>query len=117
MAKNPETEIANAIIKHVEKKYPQYWIKKNVVARVKMFSSFYCQVGLGVGSADLALCVNGRSVFLEVKTDTGKLDEAQVEWGKMIRTKGAVYEVVRSRDEVDALFKALVDGTYKESLL
>lgn len=53
------------------------------------------------GMADLGgILWTGRSVQIEVKSQTGRLREAQVRWGEMCRRMGALYLVARSVDEV-----------------
>jgi hypothetical protein len=46
---------------------------------------------------------DGRAIFLEVKTETGKLSEDQEEFRRRELEVGAQYEVVRSIDDVQAL--------------
>jgi hypothetical protein len=95
MAQNPETVIANLILKELPKKFPGIWIHKNVVGRAKLGSGFYSTVGAGVGSADLMVCLKGRLVWLEVKTATGKQSDEQVAFEGVAKASGATYAVVR----------------------
>lgn len=65
--------------------------------------------GLAKGSADLVgiLAPSGRWFCLEVKTQTGSLDEDQRKWLALARRFGAFACVVRSVDEaVAALYRA-----------
>ncbi len=117
MSKNQETLISNAIIKHVQKNYPKVWIHKNVVAKAKLGSGFYSNVGIGVGSPDLILCVEGRFVGFETKTPEGKASDEQVKWGNMIRSKGGVYEIVRCIQDATRVLDSLAKGDYTASLL
>lgn len=50
----------------------------------------------GAGFPDLVLTGNGRVVFAEVKTDTGRLSEAQLGWLDALRGAGAETYVWRS---------------------
>lgn len=65
--------------------------------------------GLAKGSSDLVgiLAPSGRWFCLEVKTQTGSLDEDQRKWLALARRFGAFACVVRSVDEaVAALYRA-----------
>lgn len=62
--------------------------------------------GLGAGTPDLVLCVDGRWVGIEVKTQTGRALESQREFQRHVRLAGGVYELARS--PADAL--AIIGG-------
>ena len=49
----------------------------------------------------LALGDNGETLWLEVKTATGVLSDAQVAWHSRMRQRGHRVEVVRSVEEVE----------------
>lgn len=115
--KNEETLIANAIIKHVENNYPSAWIHKNVIAKCRLGSGFYSTVGLGVGSSDVIICFKGKFVAFEIKTQQGNLAEEQVKWGRMIRSKGGTYEVIRSVEDATRVLDALYLGVYTPTQL
>ena len=53
------------------------------------------------GIADLCgvLAPTGRWFCLEVKTPTGRVRPAQVQWGELVRRRGGYYAVVRSVPE------------------
>lgn len=55
--------------------------------------------GLGPGTPDLVLCVDGRWVGLEVKGDDGRPEESQLTMQRQIRGAGGIYEFVWSADE------------------
>ena len=54
------------------------------------------------GIPDIIAVRNGRAIFLEVKSETGKLSEDQVESRRRAIEAGAQYGVVRSIDDVQA---------------
>lgn len=116
MSKNTETLISNAILKYLEKRH-SCWFHKNVVAKARLGSGFFSNVGLGVGSADIIGCYKGRFVALEVKTPEGNLSEEQVKWGNMIRSRGGVFECVRCVLDVQRVLDDLDKGAYTPKLL
>lgn len=60
-----------------------------------------CRVtyGLGVGSPDLVLSVDGRAGGLELKTETGRVEPHQAQWHAAARRRGFPVDVVRSEAE------------------
>jgi hypothetical protein len=64
------------------------------------------QEGMMPGFPDL-ICLGdaGRIGFLEVKTDTGRLSEAQERCHDMLRRKGHLVAVVRSQDDAVAVLQ------------
>jgi hypothetical protein len=117
MAQNPETVIANLILKELPKKFPGIWIHKNVVGRAKLGSGFYSTVGLGVSSPDIVCCVKGRFVGLEVKVQGKDATDEQKAWGRQFRISGGVYEVVRCLLDCVKIIDGLDSGTYTPSSL
>lgn len=58
------------------------------------------------GSSDfIVFFKGGRTMFLEVKTDTGKQNEAQVEFEDTIKKLGYEYQIVRSVMDVENIVK------------
>lgn len=55
--------------------------------------------GLGVGSADLIGCVNGKFVGIEIKTDKGRVSDEQKLWHECVERNGGHVFVVRSTEE------------------
>jgi len=62
--------------------------------------------GMMTGFPDL-ICLGdaGRIGFLEVKTDTGRLSDAQLSCHDMLRRKGHLVAVVRSQDDAVAVLQ------------
>ena len=59
-------------------------------------------MGLCPGFSDLIVLAQGKTVFLEVKTETGKQNKAQRDFEADMVAQGHHYEVVRSWDDVVA---------------
>lgn len=59
------------------------------------------------GLPDIILCLNGRFIALEVKTEKGKVSVLQEITLKKIRNAGGIAEVVRSVDEARAVIAKL----------
>lgn len=55
---------------------------------------------VATGWPDLTLCVKGKFVGLEIKSQTGRLRPEQKACHEALRAAGGVVEVVRSLDEV-----------------
>jgi hypothetical protein len=90
----PETVILRAVRRHLE---TDGWY----VLRI--------QQGLGCvkGIADLVAMKAGRTVWLEVKTATGKQSDYQVDFERAVLAHGGEYRVVRSVDGVADLTDCL----------
>lgn len=58
-----------------------------------------------VGIPDIMACVRGRTVGIEVKTESGKQSADQIVWQKKLEAAGGLYLLARSADEVQAFFK------------
>lgn len=61
--------------------------------------------GLLAGASDLILIYDGKVLFMEVKTDTGRQSDSQIEFEHRIRDNGLKYYVVRSLEEAQELVK------------
>ena len=57
------------------------------------------------GSPDIFILKEGVLIGLEVKSDTGKQNDAQLEFQKNMEKNGGKYFVVRAVDEVQAILK------------
>ena len=78
------------------------------------------RAGIGKGGADLVGEVKpfGRFFGLEVKTDTGELEDDQRRWGAVVREGGGFYAHARNVDAaLEALARAeqfeIVDGMFR----
>lgn len=68
-----------------------------------------CRVtyGLGVGSPDLVLSVDGLAGALELKTETGRVEPHQAQWHAAARRRGLFVQVVRSPEDATAAVAAM----------
>lgn len=58
------------------------------------------ETGLMAGVADLiVLYPNGKTYFIELKTDTGKQSDKQIEFEKRVTELGFEYKLIRSLEE------------------
>lgn len=83
---------------------------KRTIREFLMWNDFYVATIQGgpfgtAGVSDLIAVRGGRTLFLEVKTATGKLSDAQAEFGRNINEHGEEYCVVRSVEDVEQLLK------------
>lgn len=72
---------------------------RDLVARANQAVLPEERFGLGVGSPDLLCVVGGVALFLELKTEDGRVEDEQVRWHDMARARGVRVEVVRSVEE------------------
>lgn len=68
--------------------------------------------GLLAGAADLILIYNGKVLFMEVKTDTGRQSDSQVDFEHRIHDNGLKYYIVRSLDEAKELVMRELIGSF-----
>lgn len=63
--------------------------------------------GLGShkGISDLVALKDGKSLWLEVKTEKGKLSRYQEEFARKVKATGNIYAVVRSVENVEAVLE------------
>jgi len=59
------------------------------------------------GMPDILCILHGKTMFFEVKTETGKLTKIQDHCHTLIRNAGGTVAVVRSVDDVRAIIEAL----------
>ena len=91
-------------------------LEKDIVKQIKTYlkgiPSCFCFKEHGgpygqTGLPDIIVCLSGRFIALEVKTETGKTTALQELTLKEIRKAGGIAEVVRSVGEVKALVEKL----------
>lgn len=82
-----------------------YLAGKNEAARGRQMAKLKW-TGLLPGAADLFVMWNGRGIYLEVKTDTGRLQETQKAFCDSVMAAGGFYSVVRSIDDAESVLKA-----------
>lgn len=62
-------------------------------------------MGVHAGFSDLIVIVQGRVLFLEVKTATGQLSEVQREFRDAVKRQGFAWSLVRSVDDALAALR------------
>lgn len=90
-------------------------MRNNSAKGVRIGSDHPELFGLGMGSADLILCVRGRFVGLELKTKKGRAGEEQKDWCRKVQMAGGEYLIARTVEEANKLVdlvnqQACLDG-------
>jgi len=85
-------------------------IIKNGVRNILRFERWYVInnfQGLGCypGMSDLTAVKDGKVLFIEIKTETGKLSDNQLVFQKEIESRGGNYLVIRSVEQIIAYVK------------
>ena len=70
------------------------------VGKVRTENGVYFDTGLPSGFSDLLILYQGKCIFCEVKTATGKLRPDQINFMNLVRDRGFIYVVARSVDDV-----------------
>lgn len=79
---------------------------RNNVGSAKTMDGRHITFGLAVGSSDLiGLTSTGRFVAIEVKTATGKVTEAQLNFINMVKLQGGIAGICRSPEEAIELIR------------
>jgi hypothetical protein len=107
-----ETEIQAQILDALPLAFPGSWWHRNNVGQARMHGHVVWY-GLGIGSADIVGCVEGRFVGVEVKAPKGKTKKAralkQAEWRQTIRAcKGIAVQVQSAQQAIEDIRVALV---------
>ena len=96
------------------KTQPETFIRKAVVDALRLagwFVYYNMQMGFGQhrGLADLTAMKDGRVVYIEIKTATGRQSPEQVQFQKDCEAHGVMYVLARSVQDVASLlnFKPL----------
>lgn len=92
-------------------------MRNNSAKGVRIGSDHPELFGLGVGSADLILCVRGRFVGLELKTKKGRAEEEQKDWCRKVQMAGGEYIIARTVEEANKLVDQVLQSAVVDSLL
>lgn len=94
---NPETVIQNSVRDYL--RYRGWYVIRN-------------QQGLGshLGMSDLTAVKSGVVVFIEVKTDKGRLSDHQKKFQQDIAIHGGCYEVVTCIEDAEAIDRRFTGG-------
>ncbi|WP_347138855.1 hypothetical protein [Paracoccus sp. SSK6] len=99
---NRETDIHNRILVALTQRFHPvgiFW--RQNAGRVKTDRGAWVALG-PPGISDIVGVVQGRSVFVEVKTDKGTQRTGQAAFQKAVEQAGGIYTVVRSPEEAVA---------------
>lgn len=83
------------------------------VKAIKLHGSIFTEAG----TPDILVCWGGHCVFLEAKTEHGKVSKIQSYRLQQWRNAGATCLVVRSLDEVKELFASMDEENVEDLLL
>lgn len=105
----PEEYLQAAIVRYYRMQYPDRYemlfSNHNNANSAQQGEKAKAQ-GRVAGVADLTyLQPNGKVVFIEVKTATGKQSPEQKKWQKLVEENGYRYEIVRSIDDAKKIFE------------
>lgn len=82
-------------------------IRRNIVAALRLagWAVFYIFQGLGSykGISDLIAMKDGKTIYIECKTPTGKQSEHQKQFEKIVTEHGCKYILARSVNDVAEL--------------
>ena len=105
MRKSTESDLVKACLVWLRTCKPAgVWYRSNTGAFAGEYNGKKRFVRFGVpGMSDIGGVLNGRAIFIECKTATGKLSENQITFGEQVTRAGALYAVVRSLEELEAV--------------
>lgn len=93
---NKETDIHNAILVALTKAFhPRGIFWRQNAGKVKTNRGAWVALG-PPGISDVVGLLEGRSVFVEVKTDTGKQRPAQATFQRAVEKAGGIYIIART---------------------
>ena len=86
------------------KKQPEAGLKKSVRQYLQWNKWYVVNIQGGIfgtkGVSDLIAMRDGRVLFLEIKTETGKLSDHQKEFARNVHEQGVEYYIVRDLDDL-----------------
>src|SRR5262245_9510184 len=105
--RRPEQQLQRAIVGHLRwRARPGVWWTHipNGGWRSPIEAKVFKALGVVAGAPDLLIVADGRALFLEFKSETGRLSQAQRDCHEALRAAGAFVAVVNS---IDAALKLL----------
>lgn len=107
MKRSTETDLVRAVLLYVQVRYPRgLWWRANtgchVVPATQNSSRRYLRFGLP-GMADIQGVLDGRAIFLECKSATGKQSLNQKIFEGAVTAAGGVYRIVRNLHDIPSL--------------
>ncbi|MCG6111537.1 MAG: VRR-NUC domain-containing protein [Paracoccus sp.] len=111
---NKETDIHNAVLVALSQRFhPHGVFWRQNAGKVKTATGAFVSLG-PPGISDIVGLLDGRAVFIEVKTDSGQQRTAQAAFQKAIEKAGGLYIIARSPEEaIDQLDKALYPSAHE----
>lgn len=106
--KHHEDDLQKAMVQYFRYTHPNdiIFAVPNGGARAARTGAILKATGVLSGVSDLIVVMKGKVLFIEVKTPTGKQQETQKIFQKMIEMQGLPYHLVRSLDEfIDLISK------------
>lgn len=97
-----EHQLQQQIVKYWNTNYPKYrkcLFHVEQSAKNGIQGSIQKALGVVSGVSDLILVLNGKVLFLEVKTETGKQSPHQIEFQDQVSSLGHEYAIIRSLDD------------------
>lgn len=96
-----ETQIQADIIKYLEhRKFCFFRMNTKGEVRRGKDGELFMTKNKNKGFADIFMLHKGHAIFLEVKTDVGKMSKDQQDFANTVITNGCSYFVVRSKNDV-----------------
>lgn len=99
-------ELVRQVLLYLHKNYTgRYW--ENQTGAVKSEQGYYKRFGL-IGSTDImGHTGQGRAVYIEIKTNSGRLDKNQIAFKEICEIDNCVHIVVKD-EIIDSAFKQLI---------
>lgn len=70
------------------------------VGKVRMENGDWFDTGLPSGFSDLLILFEGKTIFCEVKTSSGRLRPDQIAFKNVVESRGFLYIVARSVEDI-----------------
>lgn len=104
--KHLESKIQSDIVHYLSKKGIFFFAVLNELAGKNARAMGYAiTMGLRSGVSDLVLLLPGRTIFVEVKTPSGRQSENQRRFQERVQELGCEYYIVRSVEDVHAILR------------
>lgn len=106
---NEEQNLQMQMVTFIEWKYKELFVfaVRNEGKRSRWEQSIIKKMGLKSGVSDLVVFGKSKVLFLEVKTEKGKMSNEQKEFEKICQDKGMIYQVCRDLDCLSQTIKSV----------
>lgn len=99
----PESKIQTAVLFHLQKQGVFAWRQNNLAIYDPKMNGYRAHNGLK-GVPDIIAVINGIFTALEIKTPRGRQSSDQLLFQKRLERNGGKYHLIRSIEEIKALF-------------